>query len=90
MANTGQPNSGGSQFFICTGTDAATLNSTPIYTQFGQVTEGMDVVLKIAAVPVTLDRMGTRANRSIRRSSTPSPSRNPDHPASKPKIYNLF
>ena len=52
MANTGQPNSGGSQFFICTGADAASLNSNPIYTQFGKVVEGMDVVLKIAAVPV--------------------------------------
>ncbi|RJO60611.1 MAG: peptidylprolyl isomerase [Dehalococcoidia bacterium] len=52
MANTGRANTGGSQFFICTGTDAASLNKSPIYTQFGKVVEGMDVVLKIAAVPV--------------------------------------
>ena len=57
MANTGSANTGGSQFFICTGKDAASLNNNPIYTQFGKVVEGMDVVLKIAAVPVVyLDR----------------------------------
>lgn len=53
MANTGRANTGGSQFFICTGADAASLNKSPIYTQFGKVVEGMDVVLKIAAVTVT-------------------------------------
>jgi cyclophilin family peptidyl-prolyl cis-trans isomerase len=52
MANTGLANTGGSQFFICTGSDAASLNQNPIYTQFGKVTEGMDIVQKIAAVPV--------------------------------------
>jgi cyclophilin family peptidyl-prolyl cis-trans isomerase len=52
MANTGAPNSGGSQFFICTGAQAKNLNNNPVYTQFGKVVEGMDVVLKIAAVPV--------------------------------------
>jgi len=52
MANSGRANTGGSQFFICTGADAASLNKSPIYTQFGKVVEGMDVVQKIAAVPV--------------------------------------
>ena len=51
MANAG-PNTNGSQFFICTGSDSAGLNYQPNYTQFGQVTGGMDVVQKIAAVPV--------------------------------------
>ena len=50
MANTGRANTGGSQFFICTVDDTATL--APSYTQFGKVIEGMDVVQKIAAVPV--------------------------------------
>jgi cyclophilin family peptidyl-prolyl cis-trans isomerase len=50
MANTGLANTGGSQFFICTGADAASL--VPSYTQFGKVVEGMDIVQKIAAVPV--------------------------------------
>jgi cyclophilin family peptidyl-prolyl cis-trans isomerase len=51
MANSGS-NTNGSQFFVCTGADAAGLNTMPNYTQFGQVIEGMDVVQKIAAVPV--------------------------------------
>ena len=52
MANAG-PNTNGSQFFICTGSQSANLNYQPNYTQFGQVTAGTDVVQKIAAVPVT-------------------------------------
>jgi peptidylprolyl isomerase/peptidyl-prolyl cis-trans isomerase B (cyclophilin B) len=52
MANSGSANTGGSQFFICTGTQAAGLNTNPIYTQFGRVIEGMDVVQKIASVEV--------------------------------------
>ena len=51
MANAG-PNTNGSQFFICTGSDARNLNSYPNYTQFGQVISGMDIVQKIASVPV--------------------------------------
>jgi cyclophilin family peptidyl-prolyl cis-trans isomerase len=50
MANTGRANTGGSQFFICTVDDSASL--TPSYTQFGKIIEGMDVVQKIASVPV--------------------------------------
>ena len=51
MANSG-PNTNESQFFICTGPDAESLNSHPNYTQFGKVVDGMDVVQKIASVPV--------------------------------------
>jgi cyclophilin family peptidyl-prolyl cis-trans isomerase len=51
MANAG-PNTNGSQFFICTGDNARNLNNYPNYTQFGQISEGMDVVQKIASVPV--------------------------------------
>lgn len=47
MANTGQPNSGGSQFFIVTGAAGAGLNAA--YSLFGQVTEGMETVKKIEA-----------------------------------------
>jgi cyclophilin family peptidyl-prolyl cis-trans isomerase len=50
MANSG-PNTNGSQFFICTVDDSKTL--APSYTQFGKVVEGMDIVQKIASVPVT-------------------------------------
>jgi len=41
MANTGQPNTGGSQFFICYEAQTA-LNGR--YTVFGQVTDGFDVL----------------------------------------------
>jgi cyclophilin family peptidyl-prolyl cis-trans isomerase len=42
MANTGQPNSGGSQFFIVAGPQGESLPNT--YALFGQVTSGMKVV----------------------------------------------
>lgn len=51
MFNTGVPNSGSSQFFICTGPDAANLNRQPDYTIFGEIDAGMDVVREIAGVP---------------------------------------
>ena len=51
MANAGQ-NTNGSQFFIGTGSGVKNLNFQPNYTQFGQVIEGMDIVQKIASVPV--------------------------------------
>ena len=51
MANAG-PNTNGSQFFICTGAQSKNLNSYPNYTVFGKVIGGMDVVSKIAGVPV--------------------------------------
>lgn len=52
MANTGQPSSGGSQFFICTGPSAANLDQQPNYTIFGKITEGMENVTAIANTPV--------------------------------------
>ena len=58
MANAG-PNTNNSQFFICTGYQAAlNLDSNPAYTQFGRVVSGMDVVLRIASVPVVYDERG--------------------------------
>ena len=42
MANTGQPNSGGSQFFIVAGPQGEALPNT--YALFGSVTSGMNVV----------------------------------------------
>jgi peptidylprolyl isomerase len=52
MANTGQPNTGSSQFFI------NVVNNTSLdtkYTVFGTVIEGMDVVDAISKVPVVAD-----------------------------------
>lgn len=51
MANAG-PNTNGSQFFICSGSDSAFLNQSPNYTVFGEVIEGMETVAAIASVPV--------------------------------------
>jgi cyclophilin family peptidyl-prolyl cis-trans isomerase len=42
MANTGQPNSGGSQFFVVAGAQGESLPNT--YALFGSVTSGMNVV----------------------------------------------
>jgi peptidyl-prolyl cis-trans isomerase B (cyclophilin B) len=50
MANTGQPNSGGSQFFVVAGTQGEALPNT--YSLFGQVTSGMSVV-------TTIDKQGS-------------------------------
>jgi cyclophilin family peptidyl-prolyl cis-trans isomerase len=55
MANKGTPETGTSQFFIMHQTNAL----APSYTIFGRVTEGMDVVDKIATTPTSgppLDR----------------------------------
>lgn len=57
MANAG-PNTNGSQFFICTGEDSKGLNNQPNYTIFGKISEGMDVVQKIAATPVSASATG--------------------------------
>jgi cyclophilin family peptidyl-prolyl cis-trans isomerase len=47
MANKGRPETGSSQFFIM----HQTYPLRPDYTIFGRVTEGMDVVDKIASAP---------------------------------------
>ncbi|MBI3793304.1 MAG: peptidylprolyl isomerase [Nitrospinae bacterium] len=48
MARTNDPNSAGSQFFICVA-DATALDGQ--YSAFGEVVEGIEVADKIAAVP---------------------------------------
>jgi cyclophilin family peptidyl-prolyl cis-trans isomerase len=52
MANTGQPNTGGSQFFIVSGPQGESLPNT--YSLFGQVTTGLNVVS-------TIDKQGSTA-----------------------------
>jgi cyclophilin family peptidyl-prolyl cis-trans isomerase len=53
-ANSGHPDSQGSQFFICSESMCKNLDAPPynIYTQFGQVEQGMDVLQKLASVTV--------------------------------------
>lgn len=63
MANAGA-NTNGSQFFICTGADSASLNSQPNYTIFGKVTNGMDIVKQIAATPVEVGMSGEMSTPS--------------------------
>jgi len=61
MANAGK-NTNGSQFFICTGEDSKGLNKQPNYTIFGKISEGMDVVTKIAKTPVGVGMSGKEAS----------------------------
>jgi cyclophilin family peptidyl-prolyl cis-trans isomerase len=50
LANTGQPNTNSSQFFICTGDNSKYLAKS--YTIFGHVTSGLDVALKMAPADI--------------------------------------
>ena len=65
MAKTTAPNSAGSQFFIGTGADIDSLNSMPNYPIFGKVSDGMDVVKKIAATPTELDDFGREKSKPM-------------------------
>jgi peptidyl-prolyl cis-trans isomerase B (cyclophilin B) len=57
MARAQDPNSGGSQFFICLSRKGtAALDGQ--YTVFGKVIEGLDVVDKIAAVKTSVNQYG--------------------------------
>jgi peptidyl-prolyl cis-trans isomerase B (cyclophilin B) len=51
MARTSDPNSGGSQFFVCLDY-TQTQHLDHQYTAFGKVVDGMDAVKKIAATPL--------------------------------------
>jgi len=55
MARSSDPNSAGSQFFICLG-NASFLDGQ--YTAFGKLIAGVDVLKKIGGVPTKLDRFG--------------------------------
>jgi cyclophilin family peptidyl-prolyl cis-trans isomerase len=57
MANKGRPETGSSQFFIM----HQTYPLPPQYTIFGRVTEGMDVVDKIASAPTTMGADGAKS-----------------------------
>ena len=63
------PNTNGSQFFIVHGEDAGL---PPTYTIFGRVSDGLDVVDKIAATPVSA-RGGERSKPDARRAHRVGP-----------------
>lgn len=58
MANTGQSNSTGSQFFVVTGENG--VNLPPQYSLFGKVTGGMDVVSAIESLPTNVEDYPTQ------------------------------
>lgn len=52
MANSGAPDSGGSQFFLITGENGHNLDANPAYTIFGEVIEGLDVARRIQGLEI--------------------------------------
>lgn len=68
MANSG-PNTNGSQFFICTGSQCANLNADPVYTEVGMVTSGQAVVDRIAALPVAANPLNPSEISSPKRNA---------------------
>jgi peptidyl-prolyl cis-trans isomerase B (cyclophilin B) len=54
MAREGDPNTNGSQFFICLSREG-TAGLDNLYTAFGYAISGADVIQKIAAIPVKAD-----------------------------------
>lgn len=52
MANSGTPNSGGSQFFLITGENGHNLDANPAYTIFGEVTKGLRIAERIQGLPI--------------------------------------
>jgi peptidyl-prolyl cis-trans isomerase B (cyclophilin B) len=61
MARSADPDSAGSQFFICLGREHCQ-HLDGQYTAFGKVVEGLDVVDRIAATPLADPRSGTPAD----------------------------
>ena len=64
MARSSDPNSAGSQFFICLG-NASFLDGQ--YTAFGKLIAGVDVLKKIGSVPTKMDRFGREKSVPVER-----------------------
>ncbi|MBI1369469.1 MAG: peptidylprolyl isomerase [Planctomycetes bacterium] len=58
MARTNNPDSAGSQFFICLSRDNCQ-HLDGQYTAFGKVIEGIDIIDRLAAVPLIYPELGT-------------------------------
>ena len=69
MARSADPNSAGSQFFVCLGT-ASSLDHQ--YTAFGKVIKGLDVLDKIGATAVTRSNSGPEMSKPTSRVSLES------------------
>jgi len=65
MANTGTANTGSSQFFIVLSDSSWTSTTPTTYSIIGNVTSGMDVVDKIALVPLGGDPDATDAPQDM-------------------------
>ena len=65
MANSG-PNTNGSQFFICLDNLTASNKLPKMYNIFGKVTDGLDVVDKIAATPTAKGASGENSTPTER------------------------
>lgn len=61
MANTGDPDSGGSQFFVV----LADITLAPNYTVFGEVVEGFEVLDRIATLPLGPNPPDSRNSRPL-------------------------
>jgi cyclophilin family peptidyl-prolyl cis-trans isomerase len=55
MANTGQPNSAGAQWFVTVGERSSSLDQLGTYVVFGEVTEGLDVAQAMLALATAPD-----------------------------------
>jgi peptidyl-prolyl cis-trans isomerase B (cyclophilin B) len=62
MARSSDPDSAGSQFFICLG-DASFLNGQ--YTAFGKLIAGVDVLKKIGNVPTKMNASGSEKSAPV-------------------------
>lgn len=64
MARSADPDSAGSQFFVCLGREHCQ-HLDGKYTAFGKVVEGIEVVDKIAGTPIGNIEMGTPENPPV-------------------------
>jgi peptidyl-prolyl cis-trans isomerase B (cyclophilin B) len=79
MARSQEPDSAGSQFFVCLDY-ARTKQLDRKYTAFGKVVSGMDAVNKIAATPLADERTGAPKETQVIKSVTVKPVTPQDNP----------